>query len=96
MTTAYPNSLSQRVSRRWQRWLAEVPWQAYGLLLPAVSLIAVLFGGGLILAFLQSIGLLGLTASGTLSLDAYREALADSDFWRSLGLSFYLGKRTPG
>ena len=46
---------------------AETPWQAYLLLLPAVSLIAILFGGGLILAFLQSVSVLGLTTDGTLS-----------------------------
>jgi len=70
--------------------LAELPWQAYLLLLPAVSVIALLFGGGLILAFLQSVGLLGLTSAGAFSLEAYRLAFSSGDFWQSLGLSLYI------
>ena len=53
---------------------ADLPWRAYLLLLPALSLVLVLFGGGLGLAFLQSVGLLGLTDDGGLSLAAYGEA----------------------
>jgi putative spermidine/putrescine transport system permease protein len=70
--------------------LAGISWQAYLLLLPAVSIIAVLFGGGLLLALLQSVGLLGVTTDGTLSLVAYQQALSSGDFWRSLGLSLYI------
>jgi putative spermidine/putrescine transport system permease protein len=85
---------AQRSRRGWMERLRvalrEVPWQAYLLVLPAVSLIAVLFGGGLILAFLQSVGLLGLTTDGSLSLEAYRLALSSGDFWQSLGLSLYI------
>lgn len=73
----------------WRLALAQVPWRAYGLVLPAVSLIGLLFGGGLMLAFLQSIGLLGLTSEG-LSFAAYQEALTRAQFWRSLGLSLYI------
>ncbi|MBW4656310.1 MAG: ABC transporter permease subunit [Kaiparowitsia implicata GSE-PSE-MK54-09C] len=67
-----------------------IPWHAYLLVLPAVSLIAVLFGGGLVLAFLQSIGLMGLTSTGAVSLDAYQQALTSRQFWQSLGLSLYI------
>ncbi len=67
--------------------LGEIPWRAYLLVLPALSLVAVLFGGGLGLAFLQSVGLLGLTGDGGFSLAAYREALGNEQFWRSLGMS---------
>ena len=45
----------------------------YLLLLPALSIVGLLFGGGLLLAFLQSIGLIGLTP-GSPSLSAYQAA----------------------
>lgn len=70
--------------------MADISWQAYLLVLPAVSLIAVLFGGGLILAFAQSVGLLGVIGDGAFSLEAYRLALSSGDFWESLGLSLYI------
>ena len=69
--------------------LSHTSWQAYLLLLPAISIIGLLFGGGLILAFLQSIGLMGLTSNG-LSLTAYQQAFESSAFWQSLGLSLYI------
>lgn len=69
--------------------LSNPSWQAYLLILPAISIIGLLFGGGLILAFLQSIGLMGLTSTG-LSLTAYQQALASRAFWQSLGLSLYI------
>jgi putative spermidine/putrescine transport system permease protein len=74
----------------WLSGLAALPWHAYLLLLPAVSIVTVLFGGGLVLAVLQSVGLMGLTATGHLSLDAYHQALTSGTFWRSLGLSLYI------
>ena len=69
---------------------SDIPWQAYGMVLPAVSIIALLFGGGLLLAFFQSVGLLGLTADGRFSLGAYHQALSSRAFWQSLGLSLYI------
>ena len=84
----------QRVGYRWgdqaRSVLLETPWQAYLLVLPAVSIIGGLFGGGLILAFFQSVGLLGLTTQGTLSLEAYQQAFSSRAFWQSLGLSLYV------
>jgi putative spermidine/putrescine transport system permease protein len=68
----------------------EFPWLAYLLLLPALSVISLLFGGGLVLAFLQSIGLLGLLGAGQIDLSAYQSALTDAEFWSSLGLSLYI------
>ena len=89
---------SPRVERtllaRGSELLAVIPWHAYLLVLPAVSLIAVLFGGGLILALLQSIGLLGLATDGSFSLEAYRLAFSSRAFWQSLGLSLYLAFTT--
>lgn len=69
---------------------AEWPWRAYLLVLPAVSVVGLLFGGGLVLAVLQSVGLLGLTSTGQVSFAAYQQALSSSQFWRSLGLSLSL------
>lgn len=91
MIIAQPNlTPPPRLLGRWRRRLSEVSWRAYLLVLPAVSLIGILFGGGLVLAILQSVGLLGLTSEGTLSLAAYQQALSSDEFWRSLGLSLYI------
>lgn len=68
----------------------DISWRAYLLVLPAISLIAILFGGGLILAFAQSVGLLGVIGDGTFTWAAYRLALSSGDFWESLGLSLYI------
>ena len=67
----------------------------YLLLLPALSIVGLLFGGGLLLAFLQSIGLIGLTPE-PVSLAAYQTALSDPEFWRSLGLSLYIAITATG
>jgi len=80
--------IEQNVSRKFRLRLSG-GWQAYLLLLPALSVIGILFGGGLILAVLQSVGLLGLTANG-FTLAAYESAIANPEFWRALGLSLYL------
>ncbi|GAB4379854.1 MAG: ABC transporter permease subunit [Elainellaceae cyanobacterium] len=64
-------------------------WQAYLLLLPALIVIGLLFGGGLVLAALQSVGLLGLLGS-EFTLAAYQSVLTSPDFFRSLGLSLYI------
>jgi putative spermidine/putrescine transport system permease protein len=64
--------------------------RAYLLLLPALSLVALLFVGGMGLAGLQSLGLIGLLADGQVSWAAYQRALGQPEFWRSLGLSLQL------
>ncbi|PSN18884.1 hypothetical protein C7271_10215 [filamentous cyanobacterium CCP5] len=81
---------SRSLLGRFRLGVADISWQAYLLVLPAVSLIAVLFGGGLILAFAQSVGLLGVIGDGAFSFEAYRLALSSGDFWESLGLSLYI------
>ena len=77
------------------QWLQSEQAQAYILLLPAVGLVGLLFGGGLVLAFLQSVGLLGLVGDRTLSFTAYRAALG-GEFWRSLWLSLYIAIVSTG
>ncbi len=86
-------TIAQSSRRSWvgkaRSLLSNTSWQAYLLVLPAISIIGLLFGGGLVLAFLQSIGLMGLTSDG-LSLTAYQQAFDSSAFWQSLGLSLYI------
>lgn len=71
-------------------------WRAYLLMLPAVGIIGLLFGGGLVLAFLQSIGAIGILETGQISLKAYQAALTHPEFLRSLGLSVYIAVIATG
>jgi putative spermidine/putrescine transport system permease protein len=87
------NTLIQRVSRfhlsfEWPAWLSNST--PYWLLLPAVSVIVLLFGGGLVLALLQSFGLFGIGNSEHFTLAAYQQALSHPEFLSALGLSFYI------
>ena len=70
--------------------------QAYLLLAPALIVVGVIFGGGLLLALLQSLGLVGLVGSGQFTLQAYRSVLSDPDFLRSLGVSLYIAVTATG
>ncbi|MGC1307146.1 MAG: ABC transporter permease subunit [Phormidesmis sp.] len=90
MTTVNPCA-SDRVN-----WRQSDRWQAALLLLPALSIVGLLFGGGLVLALLQSIGLLGLMSDGTVSFEAYWSALTGAEFWRSLFLSLYIAIVSTG
>ena len=88
--TSAPQPASHSPLAQIRFMFSDVSWQAYLLVLPAVSIIGVLFGGGLMLAFGQSVGVLGLTTTGTVSLAAYSQALSHHAFWQSLGLSLYI------
>ena len=79
---------------RSQAVLADAHWQAYLRLLPAIAIVGILFGGGLLLAFFQSIGLMGIVSDGTLSLSAYQQAFESRAFWQSLELSLKLALTT--
>ena len=79
---------------RSQYFLAESHWQAYLRLLPAIAIVGVLFGGGLLLALGQSVGLIGITSDGTLSIAAYQQAFESRAFWQSLRLSLMLAIAT--
>ncbi len=70
--------------------------QAYLLLAPALIVVGVIFGGGLLLALFQSLGLVGLVGSGQFTLQAYRSVLSDPDFFRSLGVSLYIAMTATG
>ncbi len=68
----------------------------YLLLLPALSVIGILFGGGLVLAFIQSVGLLTFTGTPEFSLQAYRTVLQDPDLLRSLWTSLWVAVSATG
>jgi putative spermidine/putrescine transport system permease protein len=72
------------------------PWQAYLLMLPAVGIVGLLFGSGLVLALLQSIGAIGLLGERQISLTAYQAALTNPEFLRSLSLSLYIAVVATG
>lgn len=87
----------QVVSVLAQKRQKSLAWmRPYLLLLPAVGVIGVLFGGGLVLAFLQSVGLIGILGEPQLTFDAYQAAFTNPDFGRSLGLSLYIAFAATG
>jgi putative spermidine/putrescine transport system permease protein len=64
--------------------------RTWGPLVPALTLVVVLFGGAVGLALLRSLGLLaGGTGAGP-SLDAYRRLFTDPEFGRSLLLTLHV------
>lgn len=64
-----------------RRWLS---------LLPALLITVGLFGGGLLLSAVQSLGYAPALGQRTLSLDAYRTLLSDPVVWSSLGLTLWV------
>lgn len=60
------------------------------LLTPALLVIGVLFGGGLISAVIQSLGYLPAIGQTQISLDAYTEILTGDDFLDSFLLTVYI------
>lgn len=60
------------------------------LLAPALAVVLVLFGGGLLNALWVSLGQLPLLGEQPLTLKYYHQLLASPNFWRSLGWSLYL------
>jgi putative spermidine/putrescine transport system permease protein len=60
------------------------------LLLPALAVIWVLFGGGLALGLVQALGYLPGAGLGELSWGHFVRVLSDPDFFRSLLLTFYI------
>lgn len=66
------------------------------LLAPALVVIGVLFAGGLVVAFVQSLGYVPAIGMTDLTLDAYREILSDEDFFDSLVLTLYVSGVSTG
>lgn len=61
-----------------------------GLLLPALGVVLLLFGGGLILGFFQSLGYLPAAGLNAYTLAHFKNILSDPDFLQSLGLTLYV------
>ena len=66
------------------------PAATIGLLAPALAVVGVLFGGGLALGLVQSLGYLPAAGMSALSADHFARVLADPDFFKSLAFTFYL------
>lgn len=60
------------------------------MLAPALAVVILLFGGGLLLAGMQSLGYLPIIGRNSVSLQAYRDLLSNPLFYRSLGLSLWI------
>jgi putative spermidine/putrescine transport system permease protein len=63
---------------------------AVGLLAPALVVVLGLFGGGLVLAVLQSLGIAPVTGEGHVTLVHYRDVLTDPEFRGSLLTSLWI------
>ncbi|MFS8896209.1 hypothetical protein, partial [Synechococcus sp. R3-13] len=70
-------------------------FQQYGPLLPALGLVGLLYGGGLLLALAQSVGLYGLGERG-FTLQGYGELLRDAEVGGSLLLSLRIALLATG
>lgn len=66
------------------------PWRLFTLLGPALCLILLLFGGGLVLGLLQALGYLPSQGFATLGLQHFIHVLQDPDFGKSLILTLYI------
>lgn len=63
----------------------------YLLLAPSLLVVLLLFGGGLALAVLQSVGYWPVIGRSAFTLDAYRHIFSQEAFYRSLWLSLWIG-----
>ena len=66
------------------------PAAMIGLMAPALAVVVLLFGGGLALGLVQSLGHLPAAGMSSLTLEHFTHVIADPDFFRSLGLTLYL------
>jgi putative spermidine/putrescine transport system permease protein len=66
------------------------PAAMIGLMAPALAVVVILFGGGLALGLVQSLGHLPAAGMSSLTLDHFIHVLADPDFFKNLGLTLYL------
>ena len=60
----------------------------YILILPAVIVIIILFFGGLIQGFIQSLGLYNISGNSHFTVNAYKQLIYSTDFLKSLQLTF--------
>jgi putative spermidine/putrescine transport system permease protein len=65
-------------------------WTIGKMVAPALSVVAALFGGGLALGLIQSLGYLPAAGLKSLSLEHFSNILGDPDFLQSLMLTLYV------
>ncbi|MGB3225338.1 MAG: ABC transporter permease subunit [Desulforhopalus sp.] len=65
-------------------------WKLFVLLGPALCVIVLLFGGGLVLGFLQALGHLPSEGLEAISFGHFKNVLQDPDFIKSLILTLYI------
>jgi len=70
--------------------------QPFLLLGPALSIVIVLYLGGLVLAGIQSLGYLPSAGMEDLSLDAYRSMFTRPDIYQSIALTFWVSLASTG
>jgi putative spermidine/putrescine transport system permease protein len=85
MISGETTALSSERARRPGR-----PGATIGLLAPALAVVALLFGGGLALGLVQSLGYLPAAGMSSLTLGHFARVLRDPDFLESLGLTLYI------
>lgn len=66
------------------------------LLAPALAVVLLLFGGGLVLGVIQALGYIPGAGLGELSLAHFTRVLTDADFFRSFGLTLYISGVSTG
>lgn len=81
----------RRRRRRLPDWAR--PWL---LLAPALAVVILLFMGGLVFGFLQSLNYMPIIGKTEANLDAYVTLLNDRIFWESLQLSLYIAFVSTG
>ncbi|MCA9999514.1 MAG: sugar ABC transporter permease, partial [Anaerolineales bacterium] len=64
--------------------------RSYLMLTPALAVVVLLFGGGLVLAVVQSVGFLPVVGEPGFTLAAYRAIFTDPAFYRSLLLTTWI------
>jgi putative spermidine/putrescine transport system permease protein len=65
-------------------------WTTAGLITPALTAVVVLFGGGLALGLVQSLGYLSTAGKDALTVAHFANVLKDPDFVNSLVLTLYI------
>jgi putative spermidine/putrescine transport system permease protein len=72
------------------RFLNVQGWRTMLMLAPALTVIVLFFGGGLLIGFSQSVGYMPVIGLRTPTLSHYADILRERDFYLSLGLTLYI------
>ncbi len=80
----------QQTNERATTRSAPSTWLTWTLLSPALAIVVMLFGGGLLLGLLQGLGYFPGVGAQTFTLQHFRNVLTAPEFLTSLGLTFYV------